>query len=75
MKRLRRLEDAREEHDSSESDWLEYLDKCDEMLLDEKYSFADDTLQGIRDWIDKNHHVTEKQKIAVDNIWESVDDR
>jgi uncharacterized coiled-coil protein SlyX len=53
-------------------DWLEYLDKCDEMLLDEKYSFANDTLQGIRDWISEHQHVTDRQKEAIDNIEGSV---
>lgn len=53
-------------------DWLEYLDRCDGMLLNEKYSFADETLTGIRNWISEHQHVTDRQKKAIDNIKESV---
>jgi hypothetical protein len=52
-------------------EWIEWLDLCDEMLLDEDYVFAEDTLQGIRDWIEKNEFITDGQKDAITNIRQS----
>ena len=54
-------------------DWEEALDEIDEMLDDERYSFAVDTLEGIKEWVAKAEHVTDKQKEAVDNIRGSVE--
>ncbi|MCP4902579.1 MAG: hypothetical protein GY906_36915 [bacterium] len=45
------------------------------MLDDERYNFADETLNSIYSWVDKNDHVTEKQIEAVENIRASVEDR
>ena len=49
-------------------DWEELLDEIDEMLEEEIYEFAVDTLEGIRDWVSDNEHCTEAQKDAVKNI-------
>lgn len=38
------------------------------MLDSGYYRYAEDTLVGIRDFIDKNNSVTEKQIEAVENI-------
>ena len=57
---------------SAEDDALDYLSRIDDMLCDERYEFASDTLSGIRDWIDKRHYITENQKQAIDNIEGSV---
>ena len=46
----------------------EYIDTIDDMLLDEDYEFATDTLLGIREWIEENEFITEKQISAVENI-------
>lgn len=50
-----------------------YIDLLDEMLLNEDYDFATDTLVGIRDWVSDNNHITEKQIVAIQNIRGSVD--
>ena len=51
-----------------DSEWLDYLNKCDEMLLDEEYEWAEDTIQGIRDWIQDHEFITDNQKEAINNI-------
>jgi len=58
----------RKQENEDDREWLDYLNMCDNMLLDEDYEFASDTIQGIRDWIDVNEFVTEKQKEAIENI-------
>ena len=54
-------------------DWLFYIDLSEEMLLDEKYEFAEKTVSGIKKWVDKANHITDKQKEALDNIYNSVE--
>ena len=49
-------------------EWENLLEQIDEMLEEEDYEFASDTLQGIRDWVSDNEHCTDAQKEAVDNI-------
>lgn len=49
--------------------WYEYLDKIDIMLRDSRYSFADSTLQGIRNWVVDKELVTDEQKEIIDNLW------
>lgn len=56
-----------------ECGYEEALDKLDDMLLDEDYSFADSTLSGIKEWVQEHEHVTEKQWEAITNIEEAVD--
>lgn len=53
--------------------WESALALADEMLDDpeERYSFADDTISDIRDWIEENEHVTENQEQALQNIYGS----
>lgn len=54
-------------------EWEEYLEKTSDMLMDEDYEFAHDTLNSISKWIEENEHVTDKQADAVDNIENSID--
>ena len=49
-------------------DWEELVTDIDEMLEEEDYEFATDTLEGIRGWIVDNEHCTDNQKDAVKNI-------
>jgi hypothetical protein len=58
----------------SNNEWIIYLDMADEMLLDEDYEFASDTIQGIRDWIADNEYVTDAQKEALNSIFRSVEE-
>jgi hypothetical protein len=51
--------------------WFELLDQIEEMLCDERYQFAEETLEKIYKWIEENQHCTKKQKIALENIYES----
>ena len=48
--------------------YQEYIDVIDEMLLDEDYEFATDTLSSIRDWIEDAEFITERQITAIENI-------
>ena len=57
----------REDEDASMRD---YVDKIDDMLLDETYTFASDTLSSIRDYIRRFKRITPAQQRAVDNIEE-----
>jgi hypothetical protein len=52
-------------------EWEKYKDVCGVMMEDEEYDFALETIEGIFDWVEKNEHITEKQKIAIKNIQES----
>lgn len=52
-------------------DWESSLQECEDLLTDEDYAFASDTLEGIRDWIQTEHHVTERQQTAIENIGNS----
>lgn len=53
-------------------DWEIYIDDINEMLADPNYEFAEETLDGIHTWIEKNNHITDKQISAIDNIKCSV---
>lgn len=55
-------------------DYSEYLDTIDEMLDNFNYDFAMDTLSSIQEWILDNEHITERQKIAIENIRDSKRD-
>lgn len=52
----------------TDCDWEEYRDKIESMLDGGGHRWAEDTLEGILDWITDNEHVTDKQKTAVENI-------
>ncbi len=52
-------------------EWEDYIETMDEMLLDEKYEFAADTIDGIQHWVSQNEHITENQKNAINNIYYS----
>ena len=52
----------------SDSHWEDYLEKCEELLLHDLGKVSD-TVKGIRDWIARKCHVTEKQMTAIDNIY------
>jgi len=49
-----------------------YVDLIDEIQLDERYEFAENTLTGILSWVRENEHISDGQKKAVDNIYNSV---
>jgi len=49
-------------------DYEAALEEIDEMLDDERFEFAEDTLTGIKDWVKHKEHITPKQWEAVNNI-------
>ena len=71
----KRLQESVEEHEDDENECQVILDECDDMLLDSDYDFAADTIQGIRDHIEKHKTVTPRQKKAIANIRASVEER
>ncbi len=53
--------------------WKLILDQIDDMLgdVENTYTFAEKTLDGIASWITENEHVTPAQQEAVNNIQDS----
>lgn len=56
----------------SDCNWLTAIEEIDELLDDPDYDFAEDTLVGIKDWVEHHEHITENQRQAVENIRESI---
>ncbi len=54
-------------------DWQEHVERIDELLAQERAEFASDTLEGIREWVVQQEHITPKQVRAIDNIAEFLD--
>lgn len=50
----------------------EVMEKIDEMLTDEKYDHATNTLSNLYDWIERHEHCTEAQSALVENIEEGT---
>lgn len=56
-------------------EWEEALEELNDLCADPDYEWANDTLSGIAEWVEKNGHVTEKQVDAISNIKERVEER
>lgn len=56
-------------------EWSEALEELNKLCDDEDYDFASDTLFGIAEWVEKSHHITEKQITAIANIKRAVENR
>ena len=56
-------------------EYEELLEEIDDMLGDDDYNFAVDTIEGIREWVSDEEHCTDGQKEAIENIRESVENR
>lgn len=56
-------------------DYSEAIEEIDDMLEDERYSFAHGTLEGIRDSIEEYQNVTYRQSDAIQNIRNSIPDK
>ncbi len=54
--------------DDQESEADEWRDRIMNMLDDEDYEYATDTLNGILEWVENNGSITDKQKQAIENI-------
>jgi hypothetical protein len=46
----------------------EYIDKCDKILEDWDNDWCWDTVEGIKNWIEKKEHIIDKQKETIDHI-------
>lgn len=55
-------------------DWEVALDLADDLSVDPDCEFAIDTIEGIREWIEENEHVTSKQLEALENIQASIEE-
>ena len=53
--------------------WEKWIVRIDAMLDEDRYFFAVDTLEDIREYMIREEHVTPKQKQAIRNIESSVD--
>ncbi|MDO4583943.1 MAG: hypothetical protein Q4D62_07550 [Planctomycetia bacterium] len=45
-----------------------FLSEIEGLILQDEYFYANDTLEGIYEWVEKNKIYTNAQKIAVENI-------
>jgi len=57
----------------SDSPWEALLEEVDEMLDDNTYEWAAETLEGIREWVSTHEHCTPKQEQAIANIRSSTE--
>ena len=48
--------------------WEEFVEKIDDLQTSGDFDWAEDTLAGIDDWVQREKHITNKQKEAVENI-------
>lgn len=56
-----------------EPEWVRYRDMIEEMIDSGDFDWAEDTLEGIYDWVDDHQHITDGQMLAIDNIASKVD--
>lgn len=49
----------------------EFLEELEDIISDDTYKFAYETLYDIYTWVEENEHVTPNQRQAVKNIVES----
>lgn len=55
--------------------WADTLDKLDEMLASNQFTFANDFLSSVRSWIEEKEHVTPKQLAGINNVANAVGKR
>lgn len=54
--------------DVREAEWYQFCQRLDELIESGHYSWASDTLTGIRDSVERYKVVTPGQRSAVDNV-------
>lgn len=54
--------------DDRDSDWYRFLITIDDLLATGKYDWAEASLSGIRETVERYHRVTDGQRKAVANI-------
>jgi hypothetical protein len=55
--------------------WERTLDLVEHMRKDERWSWAYEFLGSVSAWVEKNEHVTDRQRAAVRNIHSYVVDK
>ena len=55
----------------NDCEWQTFLEQIEEMLNMDEYQFAENTLNGIADWVEENEHITDSQQETIENIWNS----
>lgn len=54
------------------TEWYQYVQYIEDLLATGRYTFAEDTLRGIQQSVEKAQKVTDGQRRAVDNIEQSA---
>jgi len=55
--------------------WSAVLDDIDDMIVEDRYQWALDTIDSIFEWVGTNKHITDKQMAALDNIRNATERR
>ena len=54
-------------------EYEDYIEKCDELLEDDRMGWCSDTVDRIKNWIEEHKHITERQQDTINKyhaIWE-----
>ena len=55
-------------------EWNHYEEICEEILGNDDMEWCHETVNGIYDWLQKNEHVTPRQKEAIENFYAKMED-
>lgn len=55
-------------------EYEDYIEMCNDILEDFDNEWCSNTIEGIKNWIEKNEYVTGKQKEAIENIQKRIDE-
>jgi hypothetical protein len=61
--------------DERDQPWYQFIATIDDLLASDNYGWAYDTLNGIRETVEKTRRVSEGQKRAVTNIERSQEEK
>lgn len=56
-------------------DWEYTLEEIKALEENRQASFASNTLESVRNWVESNQHITDKQRAMIENIGERVGSR
>lgn len=57
------------------ADWELFVQELDDLLDDRDFRWAESTIGGIRETVETQKLVTERQRTAIDNIRDAVERR
>ena len=55
-----------------ECGWEEVVADIEDLLNKGNASYSEEFLENVHEWIEENEHCTDKQRSAVERIWERV---